>query len=128
MPRNIDKTIEKVRQFYSNDINESKFIDEQERKLRRLIKQAELSEHPLIQAVIAMAQKEIAQIDLLLLHDDSLDTNNEKRRALKHQKQVHQFYIQRLGGAIAKRQIESIKRRIEDAEERVDSYVKNYKV
>lgn len=100
---NIDKKLTKIRERYRDGVD---FVSESEKELARLMVQEEFGKHPIVIKLVEQAQKKVDQINGLLMYDEKLDQDSELRKALKHQRAVHLFYISSLSGksASAKRQ------------------------
>lgn len=108
--------IKKLREYY-DEPEDIKIIDEREKQLRDLIAQKKFSKNEVVEKIVESAQQEIRQINFLLTYDDSLDDDSERRKALKYQRKVHQFYLSRFSGETADQQLQRITNEL-------DSYLK----
>lgn len=100
-----------LREYYS-DKDSLDTLKEKEKELRTLIASTNLPKNSVVQDIIKTTQKIVEGIDFLLKEDNEMD--EPTRRRLFTERSVHNFHLERLGGAEALKRMASIERFLDD--------------
>lgn len=84
----------KLRQKYTGDFN-AREISQMEQELTRLLEAKKMVQDPTFQAIMKDAQRRVTEINVLLMNDEKL--TSEQRAALFHERTVWQFVFDRFG-------------------------------
>lgn len=104
-PKIIEK-LKQLRDYYYDDAFSLKWIEETEKKIRKLIAQDNLTKNKSVVAIIEDAKNRINTINQFLTMDENL--TQEDRNRLYRERTVHQFYLDRFEGRDIEKRFESI--------------------
>lgn len=106
---NIINKVEELRRIYKDPVDQGT-INELEKKLRESAEKAELYQNPVVGEFIADALKRVSDVSYLLVWDAKLD--EETRKRLFVERDVHLFWLKRFNGSMARKAIQSIEEAI----------------
>ena len=110
----IQEKINRLRRIYIDDKESNKFIDSVENNLRKAIGIKKLAELPEIITMIEDAVGRIKDINFLLAYDEKLSDEPAARKGLFREREVHQFWLERLDPKKAEEIITSLEHFIEE--------------
>ena len=121
MENEIDRKIARLRDIYKS-WEDQRYLDQIEKRLREKLVRTKLKERPEIQELIKHTKSRIEAINHLLSFDKTLNEPTEeaarKRSRLFDERDINQFWLERLDGSEANKAIENIESIINNLQER----------
>lgn len=118
MSLQLQEKLKKLREYYYDDDYSLKWIEETEKKIRRLVVNDALKENQSVIEIINDAKARINTINKLLVYKE--DITVEERNKLYRERDVHQFYLDRFEGRNLDDRFEQIEKVLDEEISKID--------